>query len=330
MDNLFSTRALTAAVNLIKPAPTLILDQVFAKKKRQLTDRFAWDVKSHSERVLKNIEVHEPAQVADNSGFKTITCRAPRFAEKRLINAHDLNAMRAFGEQANVELLKERIGQEQVDMKRKIDLTREFMAAKALSGQVVDDAGTVLVDYNFAAGQTPILTGTNLWTDAASSPLKNIRAWKKLISQEAGNVPKFVAFCGSDAMDALMSNQSALEMLKYTQGAQLAEQGRVLTFGGAEIHEYYGSYVDANNVRQDLIPADHFVLVGLADDAFAELTAPVVDFESEAGVGSGKPGEFFFSKSWKMDDPSGRWVKVEARPLPVLHRPECVVYAKVV
>ena len=330
MDNLFSVRALTASVNLIKPAPTLILDRVFTRKLRQLTDRFAWDILSHSERVLKNIEVHEPAQVADNQSFKTVIAKAPRFAEKRLINASDLNAMRAFGEQANLELLMERIGREQMDMKRKIDLTREFMAAKALSGQVIDDTGTVLVDYNFSVAQKPSLTGTNLWTNAASDPLKNIRAWKKLVSQAAGNITKWVAFCGSDAMDALMANTQAMELLKYTQGGQLAENGRILAFGGVEIQEYYGSYLDNTGARQDLIPATHFVLVGLAEDGFAELTAPVVDFESEAGVGTGKPGEFFFSKSWKVDDPSGRWIKVEARPLPVILRPECIVYAKVV
>ena len=42
--------------------------------------------------------------------------------------------------------------------RQKIDLTREFMAVKALSGQVVDEAGTVLVDYQFPAEQKPNLS----------------------------------------------------------------------------------------------------------------------------------------------------------------------------
>jgi len=330
MDNLFQTRSLTAAVNLINPVPTIVLDQVFGRKLRQLSPRFAWDVQSVSDRVLKSISAAEPAQVAAMDGYNTITCDAPRFAEKRLITASDLSAMRGFGQAALPELLKERIGREQAQMRRKMDLTREFMAAKALTGQIIDDTGTVLVDYNFAASQTPVLTGTNLWTDAASDPLKNIRAWKKQIAQAMGNVSNWVAFAGSDAMDALLNNTKVLELIKYTQGGEVANDGRIANLGGVAVFEYFGSYVDAAGNRQDLIPADAFILVGQVDDAFAELFAPVVDFESEFGAGSGKPGEVFFAKSWKTDDPSGRWLKLEARPLPVLMRPDAIVHATVV
>src|SRR3989339_1459139 len=142
MDNLFQTRSLTAAVNLINPVPTIVLDQVFGRKLRQLSPRFAWDVQSVSDRVLKSISAAEPAQVAAMDGYNTITCDAPRFAEKRLITASDLSAMQGFGQAALPELLKERIGREQAQMRRKMDLTREFMAAKALTGQIIDDTGT--------------------------------------------------------------------------------------------------------------------------------------------------------------------------------------------
>jgi hypothetical protein len=56
----------------------------------------------------------------------------------------------------------------------------------------------------------------------------------------------------------------------------------------------------------------------------------VIDEEAPQGVGNVGPGEMFFSKSWTEKDPSGRWIKVESRPLPVLQRPGAIVYAKVV
>ena len=330
MDNIFHTRSLTTAVNMITPVPTVILDQVFSKKMRQLSPHFAWDVHSNSERVLKSISANEPAFVADAEGYKTITCDAPRFAEKRLISAADLASMRAFGQQSMPEILMERVGREQAEMRRKIDLTREFMAAKALSGQVVDESGEVLVDYNFSANQTPTLTGTDLWTDAASNPLQKIRSWKKQIAQGVGNVTKWVAFAGSDAMDAILENVQVMELIKYTQGGQVAEDGRVANLAGVSIFEYYGSYIDSVGTRTDLIPADAFILVGVQDDSFAELYAPVVDFDSDFGVGTGKAGEVFSAKSWATNDPSGRWLKLESRPLPVILRPDAVVSATVV
>jgi len=329
MPEVFSSRALTMAVNLMRTAPTKVLDTVFSRKKRQLSGIFEWDVKTSSEHLLSNISVSAEATVRGGIGRKNITCRAPRYAEKEFISAADLNNMRAFGDAVAPELLKERVGDEQFDMKQTIDLTREFQAVKALSGQVVDKNGVVLVDYNLPAAHKPVLAGTALWTDAASDPIKNIRAWKKLIGQ-AGPVTGFAAFCGTGAMDALINNGSARELLKYTMGDQIAKEGRVAHLAGVDIDEYDGSYLDGSGTRHDLIPSGVFALVGFGPDVAAELFAPVIDLKAPGGVGKGKEADIFFSKMWESEDPSGQWVKVESRPLPVFFRPLCVVYATVI
>ncbi len=330
MSDLFKTSVLTAAINEIKPVPTLILDTLFQKKKPQITDRFMIEVKYGSEELLANLRVSDEATVTQGTKRKVITVQAPRFAEKRFISAADLNAMRAFGQTAQTELLKQRIADEQADMRAKVDRTREFMAAKLLSGQIVDKTGEVLVDFNFPASFKPTLSGTDLWTDSSSDPVKNIRAWKKKISQELGNVMQFVAFVGSSVMDALLNHEKVLELLKYTSGTELAQEGRIVNLAGVTMYEYFGSYKNESGTRYDLIPEDRFVLVGITGDNFEEYYAPVVDLEAPAGVGKGKKAQVFFSKSWETKDPSGRWIKAEARPLPVLTRAGSVIYAKVV
>lgn len=326
----FSPRALTTAINLMKPAPTRVLDKVFGKKKRQLGDVFSWDVKSGGEGLLSSIAVNAEANVRGGIGKKNITCTAPRYAEKELISAADLNKIRAFGSATANELLKERVAEEQADMKTTVDMTREFQAVKALSGQVVDKNGKVLVDYHLPAEHKPVLTTTALWTNAASEPIKNLRAWKKRINQYGGVTTGFAAFCGSAAMDALINNPSARELLQFVAGQQIAEQGRITKLASIELEEYDGSYVDDSGTRHDLIPEDVFALVGLGPQVAAELFAPVVDLKSSAGVGKGKPADMFFSKMWEVEDPSGKWVKVESRPLPVFFQPLCVIWAKVV
>lgn len=329
MDNVFKTRVLTAAVNKIKPVRTPVLDKVFGRKKQELSDRFAFDIKSSSERLLKNIRVSEAAQVTDKLGRKVVTCEAPRFAEKRFISAADLNAMRRFGDAAAPELLKNRVADEQTDMRGTVDRTREFMAVKALSGQVVDSTGAVIVDYGFVSAQKPTLTSTARWNDTAGDPLKNIRAWKKVISDEV-SVDRFYAFCGSGAMDALLNNAKALDLLKYSSGSQIAESGRIVNFGGLEIEEYFGTYKDSSGTRQQLMPDAAFVIVGVGTDVAAELFAPVIDLEANGGAGGGGSAEMFFAKAWDEKDPSGKWIKTEARPLPVLFQPGAVVYATVI
>jgi len=329
MDALFKASTLTEAVNKLKPVKTTILDKVFAAKKFLASGVFMWDIISGSERILKNLRLHESAQISGGVGRRTVTCSGTRFADKRQITAAQMADMRKFGDRYLPELLANKLNEELLDMRGKVDRTREFMAAKALTGQIVDESGTVLVDYNFTAAQKPVLAGKQKWTDSESKPITNLRAWKKQIIQAVGAVDGFLAFCGSEAMDALLENPSVLELLKYQAGNQLAEKGRIASLGETDIEEYLGSYIDQNNVRQDMIAPNQFVLVGVSQQVAGEIYVPVVDFEDPNGVGSGNPASMFFSKSWVEQDPSGRWVKVEARPLPVLYKPEAIVIATV-
>ncbi|MBT0666339.1 major capsid protein [Geobacter pelophilus] len=327
MDQIFKTRVLVIAINKMRPFTTRALDLVFGRKKGQLSSMFAWDIKASNERVLKNLRVTDAAQVTNGVKRKTVTCEAPRFSEKRFIGADKLDAARKAGEQG-VELMKEKVADEQFDMRGDVDRTREFMAVKCLSGQVVDESGTVIVDYNFPAAQKPVLAAGSKWSEGGTDPIVNIRAWKKYISQRVA-VDKFVAICGSDAMDALIGNEAVGDKLKWAAGKQIAEEGRIAFLAGTQIDEYFGTYRDADGNIQEMVPANAFILVGIGADTAAELYAPVVDLDDEAGVGSGKEPNIFFSKAWDEKDPSGKWIKVESRPLPVLFQPECVIYATV-
>lgn len=329
MDNLFLTRALTAAVNKMRPVKTPILDKLFRRRRGHTTDRLAIDIKLSAERVLPNISVYAPATVESKTDRKVITLSAPRFAPKRLISAADLNAVRAWGQEAGTELLATRIGDEQEDMRLEIDRTREFMAVKSLQGSVVDGDGTTLVDFGFSEDQQPELENTDAWDDDASDPVADLRAWKRYISNRVPMVTAWYGFCGSDAMDALLNNTSVQNLLKYQRGAQIAEEGRIANLAGVEIEEYFGSYKNSSGVVTEMYAAKEFILVGYSEDAMSEHYAPVMDLEAPTGVGTGQAAQMFFSKAWDEKDPSGKWIKVEARPLPVINRPEAIVRATV-
>ncbi len=327
LDQIFKVRVLTMAVNKMRPVATRVLDIVFGRKKRQLSGLFAWDIKSSNERILKNIHVSAAAQVTNGTNRKTVTCQAPRFAEKRLITAADLESARKSGENG-VLTIQEKVADEQSDMRGDVDRTREFMAVKCISGQVVDESGAVIVDYGFQAAQKPVLAAGKKWNEGGTDPLVNIRTWKKWISRRAG-VDRFVAICGSDAMDSLIGNESIGDKLKWAAGQQIAEEGRIARLAGVAIEEIGGYYKDKDGIIQELLPPNAFVLIGIGPETAAELYAPVVDLDAEGGVGSGKEAEIFFSKSWDEKDPSGKWLKVESRPLPVLFQPECIIFATV-
>ena len=335
MDNLFKIRTLTAAVNAIKAPMRKVYNRIFAGyENMQPSDRLAFDVISGSEKLLSNISIFAPATVDDKTSRKTITLTAPRIANKRFVATAELNAYRQFGG-AGVEMMKDRIAREQKDMRGKHDRTLEFWAVNALKGILYDsDMATVLVDYNVDATHKPVLTGTDLWTDAASNPIARLRAWKQMIEDDsAATIDSWVAFIGSGVMDALLVNEAVRELLKTDKGSQIAENGRIQRLAEVELDEYNGSYLDGSGTRQRLITANEFLLVGICDELVDVPYAPVVDDDAPGGVGNvgeGGQGVMFFSKSWKEKDPSGRWIKCESRPLPVLKRPGAVIDAVVV
>ena len=336
MDNLFKIRVLTTAVNKMKAPAMVVYNRLFRPRENmQMTDRLAFDVISGSERVLKNISVSAAATVTDKTGRKTVTLQAPRLATKRHLAAAEMNGQRGYGDQFQVMMMEKRIAIEQQDMKNEHDRTLEFWACNALKGTIYDaDMSTELVSYNVADSHKPTLSGTDLWTNASSQPMNKIREWKRLIRQDSkAPITGWLMFTGYEAQDALLQNTAVLNLLKYEKGRKIAEEEDVARLAKTEIIEYDSDFLDDKDNRHYFIDPEYVMLIGLCDDLVDCPYAPVVDLEAPQGVGNiDAAGNtvMYFSKSWMEKDPSGRWIKLEGRPLPVLQRPGAVVYAKVV
>ncbi len=335
MDELFRPTVLTASVNEMKNPQMIIYNRLFRGKERfQPTDRLAFDVISGSESILRNIAVYAPAEVSDKTTRKVVTVKAPRIATKRFIHTAELNGLRALGEKLGFELMKQRIAREQKDMRSMVDRTIEYWSANALKGKILDaDYSTVLVDYNLPSSHKLTLSGTDFWSDESSDPLSDIRAFKRTIEEDSGaTITEWIAFLGYKVMDALLNHAKVRDFLKYDKGSQIAENGRIQRLGEVEFIEYNASFIDAGGNKRRFIEPEEFLLVGVCDDVVSVPFAPIVDKRAPGGVGntiSGKP-VMYFSKSWDEEDPDGKWIKVESRPLPVLQRPGAVVDAIVV
>jgi len=334
MDNLFRTRVLTASVNEIRTPETKIYDRFFrSKENMQMTSRLAFDIITGNETILKNLSIYAPASMGDKTSRRTITLEAPRLAEKRLINAAELEAMRAFGQQFATELIKDRIAREQYDMKSKFDRTLEFWACNALKGKIYDsDLASILVDYGIAG--THLITLATGWDDPAGDPIGDIRTWKRLIELDAlTNITSWVAYCGYEVMNALLSNEQVLNLMKQQYGLQIATTGYISNLAGVQFEEYNAGYVDGAGTRQYFVGASQIMLIGECSDLTDCPFAPIMNMDVSGGignVGSGGKGVMIYSDSKTEWDPSGRWIRTECRPLPVLKRPGAVIIADVI
>lgn len=332
----FTLAVMTQAVNMIQ-APTMqVYDLLYRPKEHGVpSEEIKFDINSGSRRILSAISVFDPATVTMKTGRKTITVEAPRLATKRHIAAGELVKARAFGEQFKLMSMKNAIAHEQQDMKFEHLRTMEYWACKSIMGKILDADGSTLVDYNLPADHNVTLVGTELWTDAASKPLENIETWQDTIGEDSGaTITGWLAIAGKNAYKALLKNENVLKLLDPKSKDKIAKKGDVEELANTQLVKYVGSFEDDEGNKQEFIPADYFILLGLCDDLTDCPYAAVVDDEAPAGIGNVDIGSknmvMFFSKQWPTKDPSGRWIKVECRPLPILRRPGAVVVAKVV
>lgn len=336
-NELFNTKTLTSAVNEMREPGNAVFRRHFARYAHAQKDsRLQFDIITGSEKILKTISIYAPAVVTEKTGRKTVTMEAPRLSHKRFIHTAEMESLRGYGEELGLELLARRVTRELMDMRNMSDRTLEFWAANALRGKIYDsDHTTVLLDFGLPANHE--VTLATKWDATDSDPLKDIRDWKRIIKEDLGTaINGWTLWVGYEAMDALLTNATIRELIKYTTGSNFVSTYDISQLAQVEVVEYDASYVDDSSVRQYFIPPKMAILVAEADDVFDCPFAPIVDSAAPNGVGNvfldanGSLQELlYFSKSWQTEDPDGRWIKVETRPLPVLKRPDAVVAATV-
>ena len=334
MDELFSYRVLTAAVNQMKAPARKIFNRFFAPVAKGVpSGLIQFDVISGSEEVLGRIRLDEPSTFENNTHRVTKTLEAPKISNKRLILDSDIQDYRKIGSKMSVEMMKDRIAQEQLDMLNKHYRTLEFWSANALRGAIYDsDLSTVLVDYGLATTHTTDLTGTDLWSDTGSQPINKLRYLKKLIEDDCDTeIKSWVAYMGSEAMDALLEHADTKAWLDGTmEGVKVIEDGRIARIAGIELIEYNGSFL-SGSTRYRFIETDHMLLIGVCDNMVECPYGTLAYKSAPGGIGNQVNGQMamFFSDAEKKWDPDGMFIRVSARPVPVLKRPDAVWYAKV-
>lgn len=331
-NGIWDTSVLTKTINAMKSPTQRLFDRYFRPKLNfQASEILEIEIITGSEKLMKTININAPATVRDKTGRKIINMSPPRLSQKRSVLTGELVNLRAYGSAVQLEQMKARIAREMRDMRNECDRTLEFWASRCIKGKIYDsDLSTVLVDYNFDSDHNVTLTDL-FWGDSDGNPVADIRTWKRLIEDDSTHpITHWHAFCGFNVMNTLLKNSYVQELIKYQKGVEVLDTGRIASLVGVEIEEYNGSFIDDSGTRQRFIDEDEFILIGEGEDVFDCPYAAIADDECPSGIGNvdinGK-GMLFFSNSWPIRDPSGRWIKIETRPLPVLRRPSAIVVA---
>lgn len=232
------------------------------------------DTLGQSKRVLRNFSV-------------------PHLARKGHINADQVQNIRAFGSQTEVEAVQVKVNELLAELRPMHEVTLEYHRMGALQGVILDgDAATTI--YNLftefgVAQQTSALA----FSVATTNIRGGIVAILRLIEAELGGavISGYRAFCGGTFFDALVDHATVREAFKYQQqsaqviGEDLRTKG--FNYGGVTWEEYRGSVNKAGTTTAtDFVNASQAFIVPICNPSiFVQHFAPADYLETVNTMG---------------------------------------------
>lgn len=329
-------RVQTRAVEQIKTPPRMLQDLIFRERNPNEADTVEVDVIKGGKKLAPFVTDLEGGQIVKGTTREARVVKTPRIRLKEPMPAKKLLGERGIGQTYYAggvtdvtTAMRRKVALENRELKNRISTRTEWMCAQALAGLLTVDQENIQfqVDYLIPSEHKITLSGTDLWSDSAAKPRKQVKTWAQMIIDALGYGPDLM-ICGTDAAAALDDrigddkwfDARALSAGQFNWKATSNYMGNL---GGVDVYSYGSSYEDASGADRNLIPPDKIYLIA-TQARFSIEFGIILDLEAEASV----VGEIF-AKSWVDKDPSAFWNLQESRPLPVPWEPEAIIEVQV-
>lgn len=331
--DIFDTRVMLRAVEIMKPARHFLLDTFFPNVETHNTAHVEVDVEKGGRKMAPFVRPNAPGTVVDRRGFSSRQIKVPYVKPKIPTKAADM-LKRQPGEnpyetKTPAQRAEMQLNKDLTELRGMCERREEWMAAQALvTGKVAiqGDGIDAEVDFLRSASHNITLAGGSTWAPADNPQIDtDITTWRTLISKDSG-LTADKAVCGSDVAEAILHDANLQKLLdnRRTEAGLLrfneAPVEGVTYLGnlrGVDLYSYDEWYEDDNGVDQPMIPADRFIL-GVSRPAARGTRHYGAIQDLQAGA-SGLIETRFFPKSWEEQDPSVRWLLMQSAPLPATH-----------
>jgi hypothetical protein len=324
--NIYNTRTMMRAVELLLPPRTFLMDTFFPNFETKVTEEIDVDFKKGKRKMAPFVAPRIGGKVMDRQGFTTRSYKVPKIAPERVISVDDIK-YRSLGEslyssKTPEQRAREVLANDLIELDDYITRREEWMCREVLfNGKVVmiGEEFEQEVNYNFTNKET--LTAGAIWTEATSKPLEDLKRWRLAVIQKTGKAPNIVVF-ESSVVDAFLKNAEVKEMMdlqRLNVGAiEPSIQNEAITFIGKisslglEIYSYDEWYIDDDGVEQPMVPVGQIMMGSRGMNK--RIYGAVTQIENEKFVtieGTRIP------KSWVDADNEVRKLRMSSRPLPV-------------
>jgi len=342
--DLFSSAVLNRVVQDLKvSAPSLFfLNTFFPEISVSDQEEIFFDVLTGKPRLAPFVSPFVEGQVVRHLGYETKSFK-PAYVKDKRVFEDGRPVRRAPGEpiSAPLDAMARRqrlIAQDTVDQIAMIQRRMEWMAAQVLlTGQVTvsgEKYPTTVVNFGRDAALTVTLTGTALWSDAASTPLSDLETFSGYIRTKSGanavdvvmaqNV--YTAFRGKADVAKLVDQSAGLDSrTSLNLGPDMSRDGATYKgqIGDFRLWVYTETYTDESGSSVKFLPDNYLVM------ASSTGLEGVRHFGAIKDEAAGFQPLDYFQKSWTQPDPAVRYLMMQSAPLVVPYRPNASLAAKV-
>lgn len=341
--DVFSPAVLNRVVQDLKvSAPSqFLLNTFFPESQVSLDDKIHFDVLTGKPRLAPFVAPYVEGQIVQRLGSETKSVAPAYVKDKRIFEATRA-PKRAPGEPIGgpidpAENRRRLVAQDTADQIGMLNRRMEWMASSVLRTGSVTISGekypTTVVNFGRDAALTVTLTGTDLWSDAASTPLGDLEDFSGLIRDKSGaNAVDVVmaedvwkALRGKQDVKDLLDNAGRDDRTALNIGPDNTRNGATFkgTLGDFRLWVYTETYVDESGTTQKFLPSNYLIM------ASPESLEGVRQFGRIWDEAAGWQALDYFQKSWVNEDPSVRFMLLQSAPLTVPYRVNASLCAKV-
>lgn len=254
----------------------------------------------------------------------------PRVAKGDQVFAHEIQGIRAFGTESELETVVQKVAQKQAKLLREVAMTLEYHRLGAIQGILLDADGSTIYNYfdEFGISQSAEIDfDLDNASPARGALMAQIKATKRAIIRALGMASpgiRIIALCGDAFFDGLVSHPEVEKTYLNWMAAETLRAGEVFStfrFGEIDWVNYQGT--DDNSTVAIGTDKVKFIVQGVPG-LFKRINGPGETFETVNTI-----GRDLYSMLVR-DEQRNQWVQPEvyAYPLHICTRPEVLLRGK--
>ena len=325
----FSMVALTDAINQMPFVPGRIGQLGLFREQGVSTTSVMIEEREGNLTLVETTSRGAPAVQHVANKRKARSLSVPHVALEDTILADEVQNVRAFGSENQLEGVQNVVNQRLSEMAAKIDATLEHLRIGAIKGLILDADGSAVIYDLFTEFGVTAYTEVDFDLDNASpapgAVKKKCHDIRRKIEDELGVVPydHIHAMCGPDFFDDLITHPEVEKAYERWLDGAFLRQGQArgsFEYAGILFEEYRGKVgsVDFTDAAKA-----YFFPVGVPG-LFRQYNAPADFVETANTIGLPR-----YAKQ-AVDQQFARWVMlhVQSNPLPICTRPRVLLKGK--